>query len=156
MVRSSYSSFRGVRLSQFALIAIIIGAAITVTVLALNRSSTHVYSAPPNNSAKAASDNGVQPPSVKAIRFVISRYGIEPAELTIPAGKYFVAVDNNLDLNEMDLDIDRVNGPRVKNGKTRKGQLKFRDFIDFPPGQYVLSEKKKPRITSRIIVTDAK
>jgi len=124
-------------------------------VLAFNGSLTRLYSAPPKNTAKAPFNGRAQSPDIKAIRFVISRHGIEPAELTIPSGRYFVAVDNALDLNEMYLNIDRVNGPRVKNGKTRKGQLKFRDFVDFIPGQYVLSEKKNPGMNSRITVTDA-
>ena len=153
MIRIVYSSFRHVGPIRLILGAII-GVVITATVLALNGSSTRSDSAPPNNTAKGASKNNAQSPSVKAIRFVISRHGIEPAELTIPAGRYFVAVDNALDSNDMDLDIDRVNGPRVKNGKTREGQLKFRDFVDFTPGQYVLTEKKNPG-TSRITVIDA-
>jgi hypothetical protein len=153
MIRSVYSSFR--RVGPIRLIpAAVIGIVITAAVLAFNGSLTMLYSAPPKNTAKVAFNGRAQSPDIKAIRFVISRHGVEPAELTISAGRYFVAVDNALDSNEMDLDIDRVNGPRVKNGKTRKGQLKFRDFVDFTPGQYILTEKKNPGITSRIIVID--
>jgi hypothetical protein len=154
MTGSVYLPFRRVGLRRF-IPAAVIGIVVIAAVLALNRSLTQIHSAPPNNAAKAAFDSGAQAPNVKFIRFVISRHGFEPAELTIPAGRYLVAVDNTLDLNEMDLDIDRVNGPRVKNGRTRKGQLKFRDFVDFAPGQYVLSEKKHPGMISRITVIDA-
>ncbi len=154
MVNIAYSALRRIWRSRLILAAII-GVVITATILALNGSLTRLHSAPSKNAAKSAFNEGAQSPSVKAIRFVISQRGVEPAELTIPAGRYFVAVDNILNLDGMDLDINRVNGSRVKNGKTRKGQFKFRDFVDFIPGQYVLSEKKNPGMISRITVTDA-
>jgi hypothetical protein len=154
MIQTIYSALRRVRPSRIVPAAMI-SMVTAVTILALGRPLTWFNSWQPMNSANTALKNAPTPPAIKAVRFVISRRGIEPAQLTIPAGRYWVAVDNEFDLDEIDLNIDRVNGPRVKNGKTRKGQLKFRDFVDFTPGQYVLSEKKHASRISRISVTNA-
>jgi hypothetical protein len=148
------SALRCLNLTKLTIVTFI-GIAFTITVIALNESLTWLHSAKENKNAKAAPNDGTMSPAIKAIRFVITQRGIEPANITIPAGRYWVAVDNTRDLNGIDIKIDRVNGPRIKDATTMRGERKFRDFLDFTPGQYVLSEKRESRINSMITVTNA-
>lgn len=99
---------------------------------------------------------GIQSQKLDAIRFVITQRGIEPAELTIAPGRYWVAVDNDLSFDGVVLNVDRANGPRVLTARSPLNHRKFKDFIEFGPGDYIISPADNPKMQARISVITGK
>lgn len=64
--------------------------------------------------------------------------GFEPGEITRPAGRFLLAVDNASGLNELSLYIERETGLRENVTLSRRGKLRWREIIDLPPGRYIL------------------
>lgn len=126
-------------------------------------SSTPVFNpGPSSNSTGAASSftpvsSGRQnEPSapLRAVHFRITALGIEPAEQTLPSGRYLVAVDNDSGFNEVDIRIDRKGGPQVARSQLPIGRRKVRLFIDLTPGRYVLTDPGDSKRVSSFTVTN--
>ena len=93
-------------------------------------------------------------PRIKAIYFRITPLGIEPAELTLPAGRYLVAIDNDSGFNVVDVKIDKEGGPRLGNAQLPSGRRKWREYVDFTPGRHVLTDSTDTKRVCRLTITD--
>lgn len=91
---------------------------------------------------------------IKAVYFRITPLGIEPAELTLPAGRYLVAIDNDSGFNVADVKIDREGGPRLGYAQLPSGRRKWREYIDFTPGRHVLTDPNDAKRVCRLTITD--
>lgn len=106
--------------------------------------------------ANEPSDVGAQAtpsPRVKAVYFRITPLGIEPSTLTLPAGRYLVAIDNDSGLKVINVNIDTEGGPRLGSANLPVGKRKWRGQITFTPGRYVLTDPNDPRWVGRLTIT---
>lgn len=139
-------SFR--RLSRISLVSLGLIMVATLAALAfgfrsLTRTSTIVVSSAPK----------VQARGFNSLRFNITWRGIEPAELKITPGRYLVAVDNEVDLKETAISLTKDEIGRVKESKIDPGRRKFKDYVEFVPGVYTLSDPTNPKRVSKITVS---
>ena len=83
----------------------------------------------------------------------ITSTGFEPAELTRPAGKFLLEVDNRSEIEEVELRLDREQGGREKSPRIRRTAPEWGGAFDLPPGVYILSEATHPNWICRITLT---
>lgn len=95
-----------------------------------------------------------QSPRIKAIYFRITPLGIEPAELTLPAGRYLVAIDNDSGFNVVDVKIDKERGPRLGNAQLPSGRRKWREFVVFTPGVFVFTDPGNANRVCSLTITN--
>jgi hypothetical protein len=93
-------------------------------------------------------------PRIRAVYFRITSLGIEPTELTLPAGRYLVAIDNDSGFNALDVMIDKEGGPRLGNAQLPSGRRKWREFVDFTPGRHILTDPNDTKRVCRLTITD--
>ncbi len=79
--------------------------------------------------------------------------GFEPAEITRPAGKFILAVDNRSGIEDVELRLDRQEGGRVHAVRVRRTAPEWRATVDLRPGVYVLSEAGHPSWICRLTIT---
>ena len=157
--------------SRNLLWALSIGATfLCVTGLALNHSSTGLahQSAPADTTgvAQPALRQASPPPSVDFLRppqrnrsnvvalpIALRMSGFAPAELTRPAGDYFIAVSNLTDLPEVVLTLAREGGERLHSARVQPNNRAWRQQVRLHPGSYVLSVVDHPEWLCRITVT---
>jgi hypothetical protein len=79
--------------------------------------------------------------------------GFDPAEISLRAEPFRLAIDNKSGLDEVTLRLSREGGSLVREKRLPPGQLKWREKINLPPGEYLLTEATHPDWHCRIIVT---
>lgn len=115
---------------------------------------TTVAAGVPSSSPVAAATQVAPAPRIKAIYFRITSLGIEPAELTLPAGRYLVAIDNDSGFNAVDIKIDKEGGPRVGSAQLPSGRRKSKGYVDFTPGRFVFTDSGDANRVCRLTITD--
>jgi hypothetical protein len=78
--------------------------------------------------------------------------GFEPKELTRPAGRFLLAVDNVTGMGEMSFRLLHQSGARLRDFPA-KGRFRLRQVVDLPPGQYALVEINHPDWVCRFTIT---
>jgi hypothetical protein len=79
--------------------------------------------------------------------------GFEPSEVTGPAGRWLLLVDNRSGSPEMWLRLDRVTGRRIHEIRVPHETLDWHDLFDLTPGEYVLTDAHHPDLACHITVT---
>jgi hypothetical protein len=79
--------------------------------------------------------------------------GFEPAEITRPAGRFLLALDNRAGQGEMVFRLMRENGTRVRDLTPRRDKFRLRHVVDLPPGRYAIVEATHPDWICRITIT---
>lgn len=79
--------------------------------------------------------------------------GFEPSELTRPQGRFLLAVNNRSGLAEVNLRLDRVAGNRLREVRVPRNKLDWREFVELPPGRYLLTEAGQPNWVCSITIT---
>jgi hypothetical protein len=79
--------------------------------------------------------------------------GFEPRAITRPQGKFILAVDNRSLNQQVDLQLIKVNGNRISGKIMRMRELRWRQLIDLPPGNYVVTEANNPQWRFDITIT---
>lgn len=87
---------------------------------------------------------------VKVISLRLTRQGFEPAEVTSPAGAYFLTIQNSTELNVVELKLSREAGPRLRTARISKENLRWRDRVELTPGRYMLTESNHPNWVCQI------
>ncbi len=70
--------------------------------------------------------------------------GFEPKEIKRPKGAFLLAVDNRSGVHNIAFSLSRDVGGKLHDVTLPKGQLLWRQFVDLPPGKYILSEAMHP------------
>jgi len=91
---------------------------------------------------------------VEAEVITIRPTGFDPAEITRPAGKVLLAINNSANLDEVVLRLQREHGPKLHEERLPNKKQKFRKVINFTPGNYVLTEANHPGWSCRITITN--
>jgi hypothetical protein len=70
--------------------------------------------------------------------------GFEPNEIRRPQGAFILGVDNRAGVESIELQFMRADGQRLNALQTRKRKVSWREVVDLPPGQYLLSVANRP------------
>lgn len=90
---------------------------------------------------------------LNAIRFKITPRGIEPDSLTLPPGRYLVAIDNDNDMDATALNFSKNTGEVIKFAPILVSRRKTKDYMVFTPGQYVLQDPNNPIRAAKVTVS---
>ena len=126
---------------------------IALTVLAVSARS---WLAPATTNEPSVSAAAQAPPTgepLEAELIVIRPSGFEPSQVTRPAGRFILAVENRSGLDEVDLRLDREAGNRLQQVRVPRSKLDWSGVVDPPPGTYVLTEASHPDWSCRITIT---
>src|SRR5919197_3889260 len=97
----------------------------------------------PAHGAEAAVVGSVQGPNPRRIEtelITLRTWGFEPGEITRPAGRFFLAVDNRSGLRDADVRLFRAAGNSQQLVPLPKGKKGWRKEYELPPGEYRLTE----------------
>ncbi|MBS1786918.1 MAG: hypothetical protein JST85_04315 [Acidobacteria bacterium] len=87
----------------------------------------------------------------------VRRFGFDPPAIKRPAGDFQFFITNRSQSRELALTLSRVEGNRpsdkVKDVGFRKGQVKWVERFNLPPGDYVLTEASHPDWKCTITLT---
>ena len=78
--------------------------------------------------------------------------GFEPNEIRRPQGPFILGVDNRAGVEAIELQFMRVDGQRLNALQTRKRKVSWREVVDLPPGQYLLSVANHPEWTCNVTI----
>jgi len=74
----------------------------------------------------------------------VESYGFEPSTITRPKGPFILLVDDRTGKDSSSLQLQRVNGERVRDVRTNKTKSEWNSLLDLPPGDYVLTIAGSP------------
>lgn len=89
---------------------------------------------------------------VEAELLVLRSAGFQPREIKRRPGPFVLAVQNHSSQQEISLTLKQEAGPSIRQIRFAQRQSKFRDFIELPPGRYVLVETNNPDWNCRITI----
>lgn len=81
------------------------------------------------------------------------RSGFEPREITRPAGRFLLGVNNRTELTDLSLVLADGSG-RSASGKRLVNLKTWRQVLDLPPGAYALREADHRDWVCRITITE--
>lgn len=84
----------------------------------------------------------------------ITRFGFEPAEITRPAGKFFLMVENRSKQNPITVRLESDRGKKIIEVVQPEDQLDWARELNAPPGRYVLTVADHPEWVCRITITE--
>jgi hypothetical protein len=127
--------------------------------------STRAWLAPALNAAARPSVNdfpqyaaplmaleGSTSQQLEAERFTIRATGFEPGEISRPAGRFLLAVENRSGLKELVLRLSNESGKLLREVRITGKQPDWNDIIDAPGGNYILTEANHPDWACRITI----
>lgn len=129
--------------------------ALTTVVLVVRRDVTGA-SAKPETAAAPMIPNGSQArsnESAEVEQIDLRPSGFEPSEITRPAGRFLLGVNNRTGLTELSLTLVHESGRSA--GSKRLSKVKtWREVLDLQPGRYVLREATHRDWLCRITITE--
>ena len=137
------------------LIKIACGLTIILGLLAVATAGRAVFEyrkSPPNEPVRSAVQSRASPP-VPAHVLVLRPMGFEPAEVSWPKERFFLAIENHTNVSDITLNLDRELGGRVKEVKLKTRRERAAGIFDLPPGNYLLTETNHPGWVCRITIT---
>jgi|SRR5262245_201103 len=140
MIRIARSTFCCLRTIRFTPATIIFVAVIVLAAFGAIAQTWFARPASTEGSVQSAAQDKPPVSLLEAILITLQPHGFEPAEITRKAGQFLLAVDNRSGVHEPEFRVDRVTGNRVHDKKMAKGRLAWRQLVDLPPGNYVLTE----------------
>lgn len=143
-------SFRRFSTTKMFTLALSIFAAVTT----LAFGARHYLASPPIIEPAVLQNHGTPASSpLKSVLFTIHTEGFEPNEITLPAGKYVLAVDNRSGSEDVQLNLRRGQSEKLKEAKLSRKQMDWNSVIELTPGQYSLSDLNRPKWSANIKVS---
>lgn len=96
------------------------------------------------------------PSHVEVELLVLRPEGFQPREIRRPPGRFLLALQNHSTSEEVSLTLTPEGGNPLKQVRFENKQSKLREFLELPPGRYVLSEANHPEWTCSIEITPAR
>lgn len=100
----------------------------------------------PRNSSLAAD----QIDDVRGLAIAIKPRGFEPAAVELPAGRYYLIVQNRCGIRDLTFRLERENGEKLHEVNDKK--LQWKKEFDLHPGTYILSIVEHPAWRSLITI----
>lgn len=141
-------------LSKVALgLTIILGLlAVATASRAVFERRTEPATASPNEPVRSSVQSRTSP-TVPAHVLVLRPMGFEPAEVSWPKDRFFLAIENHTNVSDITLLLDRDLGGRVKEVKLKMRKERAAGIFDLPPGNYLLTEANHSGWVCRITIT---
>jgi len=90
---------------------------------------------------------------LEAESITVRDQGFEPASLSRPPGRFLIAVDNRSHSANLELQILQV-GSNARYSKQMRGkQLRWREVIELPVGEFILTETNHPAWRCQITIS---
>jgi hypothetical protein len=102
--------------------------------------------------APASSGNFAQE-RIEAEVITLRSTGFEPGEITRPASRFFILVENRTDIEAVNLQLNSQHGDRLHNVRMLRGGMDWTEMVDLRPGRYTLTEADHPEWVCRITIT---
>lgn len=83
---------------------------------------------------------------------VLRNKGFEPSQITRAAGPFLLGVDVRIGANAADLTLSRLAGGKVREKMIPIGNRAWRELVDLPPGQYLLTVANRPSAVCAITI----
>jgi uncharacterized cupredoxin-like copper-binding protein len=146
--------FAGFRLNKTAgpvLLIVLIG---TAAVTSAHFISAALAKKVPKAAAVAQS---IQPPNMlETQRITLTPMGFEPAEVTRPAGRFLLAINDRSGQGDSRFVLRRSTGEQLREfrvaGTPRKHE--WREVVNLPPGRYLLSDGDNPEHVCHLLLTN--
>jgi hypothetical protein len=146
------------RLSGRALVIICISACVVTAAIIVSArtwlaSTTPAIKTGQQAQAKARPNPPAGGGGVERIR--VTSNGFEPAEVRRPKGPFYLLFNHSNHLPEIKLLLKRADGGKLREvGLKRNGRKgRHAEFLNLPPGRYVLTEASHPEWICRITIT---
>lgn len=94
-----------------------------------------------------------EPDSVRVISVTLRPTGFEPSEVSVPAGKYLLVVNNRTGLEQFTPRLEREGQGAAHEVRALRHKRAWKNALHLKPGQYVLAEADQPEWVCRITVT---
>lgn len=107
---------------------------------------------PMSNAGPGVAAAAAAPDRMEVERIKIGPGGFEPDEITRPAGPFLLALDNSDVLGEAALSLVSTRGSKLKDEKLSRGNGKWRQVLNLQPGEYILTDAKRPGKACRITI----
>lgn len=134
-------------------VSVIVLCVLVIAVFSLHLSSRKYGAFAVNHFAQGEPQKRPTPSGLDGELVVLRNRGFEPSEITRPAGPFLLGVDARIGANEADIALSRVAGGRVGEKSLPKGVRAWREQVDLPPGQYVLTVADRPNAVCKITIT---
>jgi hypothetical protein len=149
--KSSLQSGRGMLFCALLLLTLVVLAA-----FGFGRSKANRVLITPSNSIHPAASaamvvQGVSSASLDAEHITLRSTGFEPNEITRPAGRFLLAIDNVAGMGEMSFRLINQSGAVLRDFPAN-GRFRLRQIVDLPSGRYALVEIKHPHWVCRITI----
>ena len=137
-----------IRRAPMVTLAVLVIAAPLVTYAGLrastsrNRQPTLVQNTPASVSQRSE--------TLEVELITVESYGFEPSTITRPKGPFMLLVDDRTGKDSSSLQLQRVNGERVRDVSTNKTKSEWNGLIDLPPGDYILTIAGSPESQCQI------
>lgn len=135
-----------IALALMAFTALIVGARGWLAPHSLARSAIMTASENPQQRLKQRSQMEVE-------IVTITPLGVEPAQITRPAGKFLLVVNNQTDFPDLTFHVEREGGGRLREVRMPRENPDWNGEIDAHPGAYVITEANHPECTCRVTIT---
>ena len=138
--------------TRFRLLVVLVVAVVMAS--SANHTAITTDDGPDSKGAMALQGNS-STARLEAERITIRPTGFEPAEITRPAGRFLLAVNDRSGARDLVLTLARVNGQRLHTARMRDNPRKheWRQLVNLPPGRYVVSEANHSEWICRITLT---
>ena len=132
-----------------ALLLLAIGTSVVILIYALPGTT---YSLVNHTIAPVESSQDSQG-RVEAELLVLRSEGFQPREIRRPQGRFLLMVQNFSSEEEVSFTLTHESGSSVKQLQMPKRQSKVKDYLNLPPGRYVLAEASHPEWNCAITIT---
>lgn len=138
--------------SRLCKTGLILAALVALTTLAVQARYWFAQYPPTTLSAKPvrAQQEGSD---LQAEIITITPRGFEPVEITRPAGRFILMLDNHSELEEVIFRLDQEGGARLYEVALPREQAEWSEVIDLQPGTYLLTEAAHADWLARITIT---
>jgi len=127
----------------------LIGAIGLCALVAIPFAASTTHRKMPNAALQTTSQQDAQAP--EALLFELRPAGFTPAEVTVPAGKYFLILQNRSGLRDLSFKLERDNEDNVASSNQQ--QRDWKRTVQLASGTYMLSEASHAEWRSVIHVT---
>lgn len=88
----------------------------------------------------------------EAERITLREWGFEPKEINRPAGPFFLVVQNQSGLAEVELTLVQESGHVQRRLPDTRNALTWKQRMELPPGTYLMKENGHPEWQCRITI----
>jgi hypothetical protein len=139
-------AFQGQRLRVALLtVAVLVAGVVGIGVRARLKSQAPKTVSPPGVAPLIHQASNTTKPTAHLL--VLRPSGFEPAEVSWPKDRFFVAIDNHTSVSDLEV------GGRVKEVNLKMRKQRAAGVFDLQPGTYLLTEASHPGWVCRITIT---